>query len=434
MKIYSAEEIYGCFLLFPKISTDSRRIEKDCLFFALKGDNFNGNEFADKAIENGAAYSIIDDEAFLVNDNCLLVENVLECLQQIAVIHRMNLQIPVLGITGSNGKTTTKELISAVLATSYNIVATQGNLNNHIGVPLTILKITADTEIAIIEMGANHQGEIAFLCKIAMPDFGIITNIGKAHLGEFGGFEGVKKAKNELYKHIEQTGGTIFVNSNDLLLMQLSANINRIGYGSIVEGTNVNVTGMVKHSNPMLTVAINGEKETNLATQLVGEYNFPNILAAISIGRFFGVTESNIFKAIEEYTPTNNRSQWVNTGKNQLILDAYNANPSSMEAALINFSKVDTKTKVVILGGMKELGDESPQEHLKIFELTLSLKFDRIILVGLEFQKVPQNNLSQCFNDVDELIGYISANPVTGSNILIKGSRSIKLEKIVDLL
>lgn len=433
MKKYSSEEIYGCFLLYPSISTDSRKIEKDCLFFALKGENFNGNEYAVKALGNGAAYSIVDEEAFAVNEKCLLVENVLECLQQIAAIHRLNLKIPVIGITGSNGKTTTKELINAVLSSGYKVIATAGNLNNHIGVPLTILGITADTEIGIIEMGANHQGEIAFLSKIAMPDFGIITNIGKAHLGEFGGFEGVIKTKNELYQHLELTNGTAFVNVDDPLLMQLSEKLNRIGYGILREGINVNAGGEVLQSNPLLTIRING-KERVMNTLLVGTYNLPNVLAAISIGRFFGVADDKIFSAIEHYKPSNNRSQWIETGKNHVILDAYNANPSSMEAALNNFSKVDKKPKVVIIGGMKELGEESDAEHQRIYDLAGSLDFDRIILVGNEFAAIIKSDTVKYFADSDELREYLKLNPVSGANLLVKGSRGIKLEKIVELL
>ena len=433
MKKYSSEEIYGCFLLYPSISTDSRKIEKDCLFFALKGENFNGNEYAEKALEQGAAYSIVDEEAFAVNEKCLLVENVLECLQQIAVIHRLNLKIPVIGITGSNGKTTTKELINAVLSSGYKVIATAGNLNNHIGVPLTVLGITADTEIGIIEMGANHQGEIAFLSKIAMPDFGIITNIGKAHLGEFGGYEGVIKTKNELYQHLESTDGTAFVNVDDPLLMQLSEKLNRIGYGNQHVGINVNAGGEVLQSNPLLTIRING-KEKVLNTQLVGTYNLPNVLAAVSIGRFFGVADEKIISAIEQYKPSNNRSQWVETGKNHLILDAYNANPSSLEAALNNFSKIDTKPKVVIIGGMKELGHESDAEHQRIFDLAVSLDFDRIILVGNEFSEIKKSDTVQYFADSDKLKEYLTINPVSGASILVKGSRGIKLEKIVELL
>jgi UDP-N-acetylmuramoyl-tripeptide--D-alanyl-D-alanine ligase len=433
VKKYSSEEIYGCFLLYPSISTDSRKIEKDCLFFALKGENFNGNEYAVKALGNGAAYSIVDEEAFAVNEKCLLVENVLECLQQIAVIHRLNLKIPVIGITGSNGKTTTKELINVVLSSGYKVIATAGNLNNHIGVPLTILGITADTEIGIIEMGANHQGEIAFLSKIAMPDFGIITNIGKAHLGEFGGFEGVIKTKNELYQHLELTNGTAFVNVDDPLLMQLSEKLNRIGYGILHEGINVNAGGEVLQSNPLLTIRING-KERVMNTQLVGTYNLPNVLAAISIGRFFGVADDKIFSAIEHYKPSNNRSQWIETGKNHVILDAYNANPSSMEAALNNFSKVDKKPKVVIIGGMKELGEESDAEHQRIYDLAGSLDFDRIILVGNEFAAIIKSDTVKYFADSEELKEYLKLNPISGANLLVKGSRGIKLEKIVELL
>lgn len=434
MKKYTSEEIYGCFLLFPSISTDSRKIEKNCLFFALKGENFNGNEYALKALESGAAYSIVDEEKYALNDKCLLVENVLECLQQIAVIHRLNLKIPVIGITGSNGKTTTKELIKEVLSKSYRVIATSGNLNNHIGVPLTVLGITADTEIGIIEMGANHQGEIGFLCKIALPDFGIITNIGKAHLGEFGGYEGVIKTKNELYQHIDSTDGTVFVNVDDPLLLQLSAKLNRIGYGSPHEGINTNACGVVLESNPLLAIEISGNEKNVLKTQLVGAYNLSNVLAAFSIGRFFGIPDHKIINAIEHYKPSNNRSQWLDTGKNQLILDAYNANPSSMEAALVNFSNIENKPKVVIIGGMKELGEESHFEHQKIYDLAASLAFDRIILVGNEFSEIKRNDAVQLFTDSDKLKEYLSLNPVSGASILVKGSRGIKLEKIVEML
>lgn len=434
MKKYTSEEIYGCFLLYPSISTDSRNITKDSLFFALRGDNFNGNEFAEQALRNGAAYSIVDEDAYATHEKCLLVDNVLECLQQIAVIHRMNLKIPLIGITGSNGKTTTKELINTVLSTGYKVIATSGNLNNHIGVPLTVLGITADTEIGIIEMGANHQGEIGFLCKIAMPDFGIITNIGKAHLGEFGSYEGVIKTKNELYQHLEATGGMAFVNIDDRLLADLSVRLNRIGYGNPHHGINVNAGGVVLQSNPFLHIEIAGQNNSLIRTKLVGAYNLPNVLAAVSTGRFFGISDDKIFAAIELYTPTNNRSQWMETGKNHLILDAYNANPSSMEAALLNFGNIERHPKLVILGGMKELGKESEAEHKRIYDLAVSQNFDKILLVGDEYSKIAKNSYTDFFQNVETLSEFLQHNPVSGANVLVKGSRGIRLERIISLL
>ncbi len=425
--------LYEIFTAHRTITTDSRNVTPGCLFFALKGDHFNGNEFAAKAIENGAAFAIIDQQEFAAGSSrVIVVDDVLTTLQQLARFHRDRLKIPVIGITGSNGKTTTKELTGTVLAKKYKTITTRGNLNNQIGVPLSVLSVNDETEIAVIEMGANHCGEIAWLCRIANPEFGIITNIGKAHLEGFGGYEGVIRAKSELYDHIRNAGGKLFVNLDDPLLIRLSQGVERITYG---KSTDAVVKGDISAEFPMLTVdvEINGEKIT-INSHLIGSYNFHNILVAAAIGSYFGVEMELIREAIEAYTPENNRSQFVRTHRNHIVMDAYNANPSSMEAAIAHFTKYPAPDKVLILGDMLELGEESLAEHQRILDLASGSGAKKIMLVGSQFHQANYDQGNWSFFNADEALEFLSKNTLSGKTILVKGSRGIRLEKLLPFL
>lgn len=426
----SIEELYSIYREYPLIITDSRKVQKGCLFFALKGDNFDGNAFASDALEHGAEFAVIDDPT-LDSEQYLLVDDVLAALQEMACMHRKSLNIPVIGITGSNGKTTTKELIHAVLGSHYPVHATAGNLNNHIGAPLTLLSIPANTEIAIIEMGANHPGEIAFLSNIAQPTHGIITNIGKAHLEGFGGFEGVIRTKSELYQYLRMNDGSAFVNGDNTLLEELSRGINRIFYGT---DSDFMIRGEIFSSDPLLEIRWHHpNREIEVNTQLVGSYNFENVMAAICIGNYFKVPEEKIVSAIETYTPVNQRSQTLNTAHNKIILDSYNANPSSMEAALQNFRHIKAARKMVILGDMLELGTESLAEHKSIVHLVESLSFETAIFVGPEFRKaVGEHHLA--FTDTETAMEWLRNNQAQGCTILLKGSRGIRMENLLEVL
>lgn len=415
------EKLYHLFQQHLNICTDSRKIEKGSVFFALKGKNFNGNVFAEKAINEGCAFAVIDEKQYAINEKCILVNDVLSTLQELAKHHRNELKIPIIGITGSNGKTTSKELINAVLNTEKQCYATKGNLNNHIGVPLSVLEINSKNEIAIIEMGANHIGEIATLCEIARPDYGIITNIGKAHLEGFGSVDGVKKAKSELYQFIEKTSGKLFVNNEDYLLLELAANIKKTTYGKSGD-----YRGIVTSETPYISLQFG---EHLIDSNLIGDYQFYNIMLAIAIGSAFGIAEDNIKQAIENYTPKNNRSQIVNTRRNRLILDAYNANPASMRAMLTAFAKQDYKNKLCILGDMLELGKNSEKEHNTIVELTKELSLEALF-VGKEFSKVN----SETYKSTSALSDKLKFDTIKKKTILLKGSRGIALEKLVDLL
>ncbi|MCO6500840.1 MAG: UDP-N-acetylmuramoyl-tripeptide--D-alanyl-D-alanine ligase [Vicingus serpentipes] len=416
------QDLYKIYKSYPLVCTDSRKVVKDCLFFALKGENFNGNQFTKDAIKKGAKYVIIDEKEFLVSNQCILVKDVLTTLQELANYHRKQLNIPFIGITGTNGKTTTKELINAVLSKKYKTIATQGNFNNHIGVPLTILQITLDCEMAIIEMGANHIGEIKFLCQIAEPNHGIITNIGTAHIEGFGSKEGVIKTKNELYQFIKEISGKVFVNNTDDLLMNLAKDINHYTYGN----SNANCKATMVKSSPFVQVKWNNQLITS---QLYGKYNFDNIIAAICIGDFFNVSASDITEAIEEYTPTNNRSEIVKINSNTFYLDAYNANPSSMKAAIETFSENDAQNKYMILGDMLELGNTTTEEHQKIVDSIKELNIDTLF-VGNAFNNI-KNKYHFCFvSNYDEAIKHLIDKNTTNTHILIKGSRGIQLEKI----
>ncbi len=421
----SIQSIYDIFLKCKKVTTDSRNIPENAVFFALHGENFNGNDFAEMALKNGASVAVVDDQRFVGKEKYIVVEDTLDALQEVAKLYRKSLKAKFIGITGSNGKTTTKELVREVLSSKFHVMATVGNFNNHIGVPLTILSLSSDLDFAIIEMGANHIGEIADLCEIALPDYGLITNIGKAHLEGFGNFEGVIKAKSELYKYMANVNGPIFINSDNNLLESLSGNLEKISYG---ENAEVFCTGEVISSFPFLEIKI--KKGMLVSTNLVGIYNFENVMASICIGKYFGISEDKIKTAVESYSPDNNRSQVIETQNNTLIMDAYNANPTSMEAAINNFAESTFKNKVLILGEMLELGEESNKEHKLILELALKWKFENILLSGSEYPGhiVKENVL--VFRNSDELASYLDKNRLKEKTILIKGSRGNKLEKI----
>ncbi|HOK50400.1 MAG TPA: UDP-N-acetylmuramoyl-tripeptide--D-alanyl-D-alanine ligase [Bacteroidales bacterium] len=428
-------ELYQLYLNHPQISTDTRVLPEGCIFFALKGEKFDGNAFADQALQQGAAYVVIDNATYLKpTPQYILVSDTLATLQELARFHRQQLKIPFIGITGSNGKTTTKELINAVLSKKYKTYATKGNLNNHIGVPLTILAIQPDIEIAIIEMGANHIGEIDFLCSIAQPNYGLITNIGKAHLEGFGSFEGVIQAKTELYRFVDAQKGTILFSIDNQLLKQQVEKLKcqTISYG---HSPSANIRGYCHENNdsPFMSFSFydyNGN-EYAVRTALFGKYNFENAMAAVSFGLTFGVDSLKIVDAIESYQPKNNRSQLVQHGTNRIICDFYNANPSSMENAIENFAQmaVEDSARVIILGEMKELGPESEVEHQKIIQLTEKYPFDRIFLVGKAYHPV-NSQKALFFEDNISLIHYLNANKISNSYVLIKGSRGAHLEEV----
>ena len=423
------ETIYQIFTDHPVVTIDSRKIEKDSIFFALKGDNFNGNAFALAAIEAGAAYAVIDEAEFAVHEKIILVENVLKTLQDLARLHRQKLGIPILAITGTNGKTTTKELVSAVLSKKYNLICTKGNLNNHIGVPLTLLSFKPETEFGVVEMGANHPGEIDELCRIALPDYGLITNVGRAHLEGFGSFEGVIQTKTELYRFLEQKEGTIFINNANPYLAGKAEKVKKIGYttSKAFDG----LEGETVSSDPMLVFkALFPKGWLYIKTQLVGSYNLENALAAAAIGQYFGIDPTVIAQAIESYQPDNNRSQMVVTERNRLLMDAYNANPSSTRAALENFDHIVSPTKGVILGDMLELGEVSQEEHQKIVDFLLTLKLDLVYLVGPQYLACKTPEQYRHFNQSTDLALFLQQQSLSDYLLLIKGSRGMKLETI----
>jgi UDP-N-acetylmuramoyl-tripeptide--D-alanyl-D-alanine ligase len=423
------EIIYQHFAKAYKVTTDSRKVEQDAVFFALKGENFDANDFALQVAEAGVASLVVADRKNLPkHERILIVDDTLKTLQDLAAYHRQQSKAIVLSITGTNGKTTTKELVSAVLAQKYNIIHTMGNLNNHIGVPLTLLSIKPDTEIAVVEMGANHPGEIDFLCKIADPDYGLITNIGKAHLEGFGSFEGVIKTKTELYRHIKSHGKAVFVNQGNPLLWEQSEGQERISYGRHCDAFCPVAPG---DCNPYLSVIW---KKRLIQTHLVGSYNFENVAAAIGVGQYFGVEDDKIVEALEAYTPTNSRSQVVETGKNRVIMDAYNANPTSMRAALVNFATICGEQHLLILGDMRELGTASEEEHRNILGLMKELGFKEALLVGQNFCAYNENPAWKTFDNVTDLCKYLESSPVSGKTILVKGSNSIQLGKVLPLL
>jgi UDP-N-acetylmuramoyl-tripeptide--D-alanyl-D-alanine ligase len=426
------DELYSIFQKHPFVTTDSRNCPDDALFFALKGESFNGNLFAAQALEAGCSYAIVDEPVNEYDERYIQVENCLKTLQDLAYYHRKACGIPVIGITGTNGKTTTKELMASVLSKKFNVIYTIGNLNNHIGVPLTILRIRPEHRLAIIEMGANHPGEIKDLVKIADPDLGLITNVGKAHLEGFGSFEGVIKTKGELYDYLRAKGGKIFINMENPYLTSIAKGLTQIQYATI---PGYPVWGQVISCSPFLNLKwfIDYEKKQfEVQTNLIGSYNLENALAAICVGTHFGVSPEDICQALEEYVPSNNRSQLKETDQNTLIIDAYNANPTSMSAAIKNFRQYDAKRKAVILGSMKELGSQSEEEHKLLAFNIAENNFDRVFLIGNEFKKT--NTDYPVYKNSEEFISYLKEQPLQGYTILLKGSRGNQLESIVPFL
>ena len=419
----SIEQIYSIFRQHPVVSTDSRSCPPNALFFALKGDKFDGNDYIEQVLATGAAYAVGDGAALPDDDRIIRVDNALQTLQDLANYHRRQMPATVIAITGSNGKTTTKELISAVLSEKYNILYTQGNLNNHISVPLTLLQLKSEHEIAVVEMGANHQGEIRLLCEIARPNFGLITNVGKAHLEGFGGIEGVKKAKGEMYQYIARSGKLIFINKNNPSLVEMAQNAG-------LENKMIDyIHGKILNSSPFLEVECGG---FTVKTNLIGAYNTENVLASATVGKYFSLSNEQIKNGLENYVPKNNRSQFTETANNKLIVDAYNANPSSMSVAIKNFAQIEAENKLLILGDMFELGEDSEKEHQAMVDLLEENKFDRVFLVGKEFARTKSH--FQTFENTNKLLQYIEKENVKNNCILIKASRGIKLEDVIEKL
>lgn len=423
-------ELYKCFMECGKVTTDSRNCPEGSMFIALKGETFNGNAFAAQALKQGCRYAVIDESEY-AGEGTILVDNCLQALQQLANYHRRQLKTPVIGITGTNGKTTTKELIFTVLSRKFNTLYTEGNFNNHIGVPLTLLRLTKEHEMAVVEMGANHPGEIKTLVHIAEPDYGIITNVGKAHLQGFGSFEGVIRTKGELYDFLRAKGGaTIFIQNENPYLNGIAEGLTCVRYG---QTAGLYVSGELISCSPFLSFRWTAEGVSHeVNTHLIGSYNLDNMLAAAAIGRYFGVSDDDISSALVSYLPHNNRSQLKETADNKLIVDAYNANPTSMMAALKNFRQVEAPHKMVILGDMKELGEASREEHQKVVDYLKECGFDRVVLVGPEFAAATHSY--QTFQHVDEVLADIRMHKPQGYYILIKGSNSMKLSQLPEYL
>ena len=424
------QNLYQKYRESGKVSTDTRQITPGSVFFALKGDKFNANEFAGEALGKGASYAVVDEERYVTSDRCILVDNVLEALQKLARHHRDQLKIPFIGLTGSNGKTTSKELVHAVLSKKFKTLATKGNLNNHIGVPLTLLSIDDSIEIAVIEMGANHVGEIALLCSIANPTHGFITNIGKAHIGTFGGFENIIRAKSELYHHLIQTNGQVFINSQNYILANMAKRFsNPLFYPAKGDYYHCELMG----ADPNLKVR--AESGDEITTQLIGSYNFENVAAALCIGKYFGVNVQEANKAIADYAPGNMRSQAVVKGSNTIILDAYNANPSSMVAAIENLSAMKAEKKVAIVGDMFELEEEAEAEHKAIGKLLAEKKFNAVYLCGgLMKSAAHEIPSAHHFEKKEDLLKHLQHHPLSNSTILVKASRGIGLESVMEIL
>ncbi len=427
----SIEKIYEYYLLHPQIQTDSRKIQHGDFFWALKGDNFDGNQFALQALNQGAAYAVVDD-ASLQSEKIFVVSDVLKTLQELALYHRQQLNIPVIAITGSNGKTTTKELIYAVLKSKFKTAATKGNLNNHIGIPLTLLSIPLDVEIAIVEMGANHQQEIASYCQYTQPNYGIITNCGKAHIGLFGGEEGVKKAKGELFDFLKTSNNSVaFVATDYPYLNVMSAGIQTVfSYGT---NSAASVKGQIINNNPFLTIQITTpSQQFEIKSKLVGAYNLMNLLCAVTVGLQFKIGILQIVESIENYIPSNSRSQWLQHKGNQIILDAYNANPSSMEEAIKNFGTLKLTTKIIFLGEMKELGEASKHEHQEVIHLLEQYEWAKVILVGKGFGECKHGY--QYFENNTLAKEWFEQQNIKGANVLIKGSRATRMEKLIEIV
>jgi len=422
------KHLYNIYLKHPKVCIDTREISRDCLFFALKGPNFNANEFAIQALEKGASYAIVDEEKYVLDDRYILVKDCLKTLQKLSAYHRKQLYCPILGITGTNGKTTSKELCLQVLKQKLKTTATAGNLNNHIGVPLSLLSIHTDTEFAIIEMGANHIGEIEFLCSLAKPDYGVITNVGKAHLEGFGSLEGVLQTKTELYKYLAKDNAPIFIKDNhQILIEKIPSNCPTIPYGQLNSST-YNIR--YKEAQPFVKVMVN---DVEIQSQLIGDYNFDNIALSIAVGMEFGIDIKDIKQAIESYVPTNNRSQLIKTDSNIILLDAYNANPMSIEKAIHNLANIEHQNKVMILGDMFELGKEANKEHINIINHCLNSGITDVRFVGEIFNALNKTGY-ESYDNTNALIEQLKKQSIRDAFILIKGSRGMKLEQIVEYL
>ena len=423
-------DLYDLFIHNPQITTDSRNCPKGSIFFALKGDKFDGNQYAGKALASGCVYAVIDNPDYYIGERTILVDNVLKTLQQLAHHHRKVLGLPIIGITGTNGKTTTKELLAAVLSTKFNLLYTEGNFNNHIGVPLTLLRLTHDHEMAVIEMGASHPGDIKELVDIVHPNYGIITNVGRAHLEGFGSFEGVIRTKGELYDYIRRSKGKIFIKKENEYLQSIAKGIEQITYGN---GDDAFASGQVVSCDPFLV--FNWKQQGKLhtvETHMIGSYNLDNVLAAVAVGRFFKIPAERISRAIAAYEPTNNRSQFKKTENNELIIDAYNANPSSMKVALDNFITMPVQPKAIILGDMRELGPTSDELHAEVVAQIKKGQFDKVFLCGEHFSKVGKE--FSPFATTEAMVEELRKQPLKGYHILIKGSHSMGLEKLVDIL
>lgn len=423
-------DLYDLFIHNPQITTDSRNCPKGSIFFALKGDKFDGNQYAGKALASGCVYAVIGNPDYYIGERTILVDNVLKTLQQLAHHHRKVLGLPIIGITGTNGKTTTKELLAAVLSTKFNLLYTEGNFNNHIGVPLTLLRLTHDHEMAVIEMGASHPGDIKELVDIVHPNYGIITNVGRAHLEGFGSFEGVIRTKGELYDYIRRSKGKIFIKKENEYLQSIAKGIEQITYGN---GDDAFASGQVVSCDPFLV--FNWKQQGKLhtvETHMIGSYNLDNVLAAVAVGRFFKIPAERISRAIAAYEPTNNRSQFKKTDNNELIIDAYNANPSSMKVALDNFITMPVQPKAIILGDMRELGPTSDELHAEVVEQIKKGQFDKVFLCGEHFSKVGKE--FSPFATTEAMVEELRKQPLKGYHILIKGSHSMGLEKLADIL
>ena len=423
-------DLYDLFIHNPQITTDSRNCPKGSIFFALKGDKFDGNQYAGKALASGCVYAVIDNPDYYIGERTILVDNVLKTLQQLAHHHRKVLGLPIIGITGTNGKTTTKELLAAVLSTKVNLLYTEGNFNNHIGVPLTLLRLTHDHEMAVFEMGASHPGDIKELVDIVHPNYGIITNVGRAHLEGFGSFEGVIRTKGELYDYIRRSKGKIFIKKENEYLQSIAKGIEQITYGN---GDDAFASGQVVSCDPFLV--FNWKQQGKLhtvETHIIGSYNLDNVLAAVAVGRFFKIPAERISRAIAAYEPTNNRSQFKKTDNNELIIDAYNANPSSMKVALDNFITMPVQPKAIILGDMRELGPTSDELHAEVVAQIKKGQFDKVFLCGEHFSKVGKE--FSPFATTEAMVEELRKQPLKGYHILIKGSHSMGLEKLADIL